>query len=97
MLNALNALSDEGSLLTVGFFANPTLILAMMMSIALHCMICYVPFFEGIFGTVELTKNDWILVMMASVPVIFLDEILKIGARFRTRRALEKRRRASKN
>jgi P-type Ca2+ transporter type 2C len=91
MLNALNALSDEGSLLTVGLFANPLLILAIMGSVILHCIILYIPFFARIFGTAPLTFNDWKLVMVFSLPVIFLDELLKVVARFRTQRQLAER------
>ena len=60
-------LSDEGSILTTGPFINKFLCVAVMGSISLHCMICYVPFFEGVFGTIPLTTNDWILVMISDV------------------------------
>jgi len=92
MLNAMNALSDESSLLTVGLFANPLLLLAISGSVLLHCMILYIPFFERIFNTVPLTQGDWILVFCCSFPVILIDEILKIFARMRTRAALKARR-----
>jgi len=91
MLNALNALSDETSLFKIGIFCNPFLLIAIAGSVSLHCMICYIPFFNGIFGTVPLSKNDWILVMLFSVPVIIIDEILKFIARIRTRNALKAR------
>ena len=96
MFNAVNALSDEGSLFTVGLFANPFLLLAIAGSVLLHCMICYIPFFENVFGTVPLSKNDWILVIGLSAPVILLDEFIKIFARAKTRRELKKREMASK-
>jgi len=51
------------------------------MSIALHCMILYVPLFERVFNTVPLTFNDWKLVMMFSLPVIFIEEIIKYISR----------------
>ncbi len=92
MLNAINALSDESSLLTVGIFANPSLIVAILGSVLLHCMICYIPFFERIFNTVPLSKQDWMLVLLAAGPVILIDELLKILARSRTRAALKARR-----
>jgi len=44
-------------------------------------MICYVPFFEGIFNTVPLTLSDWFLVFAFSLPVVLLDEILKFVCR----------------
>ena len=86
MFNALNALSDEGSLLTVGVFANPFLILAIIGSVTLHCIILYIPFFAKIFGTAPLNFNDWKLVLVFSFPVIILDEVLKFFARIRTQR-----------
>lgn len=81
MFNALNALSEDSSLLKIGIFANPLLILAIIGSLSLHCMICYVPFFENIFNTVPLSLNDWILVVGVSAPVVLLDEILKVFSR----------------
>ena len=51
MFNALNALSEDGSLFKIGFFANPLLIGAISLSIGLHCVICYIPFIGKIFGT----------------------------------------------
>ena len=91
MLNALNALSDEASLLEIGLLANPLLLVAISGSVLFHCVICYIPFLERIFATIELTRNDWILVFLWSLPVILLDEILKIIARGRTRRELAER------
>lgn len=92
MLNALNALSDEASILTVGLFANPKLIFAIFLSVGLHCGICYIPFFSRIFGTRPLLLNDWLLVLLFTFPVIIIDEIIKIFVRARTTRALEQRR-----
>lgn len=84
MFNALNALSEDSSILSIGLFANPYLIVAIFGSMILHCMICYVPFFERIFNTVPLSCNDWILVIAVSAPVVVLDEILKFFSRMRT-------------
>lgn len=91
MLNAINALSDEASILEIGLFANPLLLLAISGSVLFHCLICYISFFENIFGTVSLTLNDWIVVFMFSGPVILLDEILKVVARAKTRKELKER------
>lgn len=55
MFNAINALSEDGSILKIGLFANPYLLIAIAGSVVLHCMICYVPLFENIFNTVPLT------------------------------------------
>merc|ERR1712032_1740614 len=60
MFNALNALSEDCSLLVVHPLVNPYLLMAMALSFALHFVILYVPFLAGIFQTVPLTWNDWI-------------------------------------
>jgi Ca2+-transporting ATPase len=91
MFNALNALSEDSSILKVGLFANPTLIVAILGSVVLHCMICYVPLFENIFNTVPLNLYDWILVIGVSAPVVLLDEILKVISRAKVERELEAR------
>lgn len=96
MLNSLNALSDESSLLSVGLFSNPVLLIAITISIVLHCGICYIPFFGDIFGTDPLSKNDWILVLMVSFPVMILDEIIKFIARRRSVKAQKERREREK-
>ena len=88
MFNALNALSEDTSLLKIGIFGNIWLLIAICFSVALHCMILYIPFFGTIFGTVPLTKNDWILVMIFSFPVIILDEVMKFISRLRNKRKL---------
>jgi Ca2+-transporting ATPase len=91
MLNALNALSEDGSLLQMPPWANPWLCLAMVVSIGLHFLILYVPWRAAIFQIVPLTKNDWALVMYFSMPVIFIDEALKACGRAYQARELRKR------
>jgi len=91
MLNALNALSEDASLLQVPPWANPWLLVAMAFSIGLHMVILYIPFCAQIFSIVPLTYNDWVLVMLFSMPVIFIDEILKCVGRAMTRAQLATR------
>mmetsp|Transcript_9814 Transcript_9814/g.26681 ORF Transcript_9814/g.26681 Transcript_9814/m.26681 type:complete len:1042 (-) Transcript_9814:320-3445(-) len=91
MLNALNALSEDGSLLQMPPWCNPWLLLAMFISFGLHFVILYVPFLASIFSIVPLTYNDWILVLAFSVPVIFIDEVLKFVGRIRADAELKER------
>ena len=88
MLNAMNALSEDGSLLQVPPWANPWLILAALSSVMVHFVVLYVPFMSRVFGVVPLTWHDWVLVMYFSLPVILVDEVLKLfGRRMHASRA----------
>jgi len=91
MLNALNALSEDGSLLQMPPWANPYLLLAMVVSIGLHIVILYVPVFASVFSIVPLTYNDWVLTMAFSSPVILIDEVLKAFGRAYQRKELAAR------
>ncbi|KAK2969603.1 hypothetical protein RJ640_008897 [Escallonia rubra] len=87
MFNSLNALSEDNSLLTMPPWMNPWLLVAMSVSFGLHCLILYVPFLADVFGTVPLSLNEWLLVLLVSAPVILIDEFLKFIARRRRWRA----------
>ena len=91
MFNALNAISEDGSLLQVPPWVNPWLLLAMFVSFGLHFVIMYVPVLATIFSIVPLTLNDWLLVLAFSFPVIIVDEGLKLVGRMRERAAFHRR------
>lgn len=89
MLNALNALSEDCSLLQVPPYVNPWLILAMIGSMMLHMLILYVPILAQIFGILPLSFAEWMLVLAFSFPVILIDEVLKFYGRLRNRRFIQ--------
>lgn len=84
MFNSLNALSEDASLVTMHPWANPWLLLAMCISFGLHFLILYVPFLNQVFGTVPLSFNEWLLVLVVAFPVILIDEILKFFGGWRS-------------
>ncbi|XVE79667.1 hypothetical protein DITRI_Ditri14bG0076400 [Diplodiscus trichospermus] len=84
MFNSLNALSEDGSLLTMPPWVNPWLLLAMSVSFGLHFLILYVPFLAQVFGIVPLSLNEWLLVIAVAFPVILIDEVLKFFGRCTT-------------
>ena len=88
MLNALNALSEDCSLLQMPPWVNPWLILAMAGSMILHCVILYVPFLSQIFGIEPLDGMEWLLVFAFSFPVIIIDELLKAFGRFKAKQQI---------
>jgi len=81
MLNAFNALSEDGSLLQMPPWRNPWLILACAGSVLVHFTILYIPFLSKIFAVCPLDGHDWALVIAFSFPVIIIDEVLKFFAR----------------
>mmetsp|Transcript_35606 Transcript_35606/g.34631 ORF Transcript_35606/g.34631 Transcript_35606/m.34631 type:complete len:113 (-) Transcript_35606:58-396(-) len=97
MLNALNALSEDNSLVTMPPWNNPFLILAIIGSILCHMVILYIPFFNTVFGIAPLNKKEWLMVMVFSVPVILIDEVLKFFGRIRNEKELQARMNEKKN
>ncbi|XP_057953655.1 calcium-transporting ATPase 4, endoplasmic reticulum-type-like [Malania oleifera] len=85
MFNSLNALSEDGSLLSMPPWVNPWLLVAMSISFGLHFLILYVPFLAQVFGIVPLSLNEWLLVLAITFPVILIDEVLKFIGRFTDR------------
>ncbi|KAF8626260.1 hypothetical protein AX15_004935 [Amanita polypyramis BW_CC] len=77
MFNAMNSLSENESLLTLPVWANPYLVGAITLSMALHFMILYVPFFATLFAITPLNRIEWQAVLYLSAPVLILDELLK--------------------
>eukprot|EP00891_Asterochloris_glomerata_P005322 jgi/Astpho2/5322/fgenesh1_pm.00075_%23_6_t len=85
MFNALNALSEDGSLLSMPPWCNPWLLVACGVSFGLHFLILYVPLLADVFSIVPLSVTEWCLVLLFAFPVILIDEVLKfIGRRYIT-------------
>merc|ERR1719193_1921173 len=81
MSNALNSVSENQSLLIMPPWINMYLIMAMGLSISLHCMILYVDIFNVVFNISALSFDQWLVVMKFSAPVLLVDEALKFIAR----------------
>lgn len=91
MLNALNALSEDGSLITMPPWSNPYLIVAMLVSFGMHFVILYVDVLAETFSVTPLDFWEWVVVMAFSLPVILIDEVLKFVGRRMSARELETR------
>ena len=77
MFNACNSLSENESLLVLPIWTNPYLVGSIALSMALHFMILYVPFFRTLFQITPLNWVEWKAVLWISAPVILIDEVLK--------------------
>merc|ERR1712060_303872 len=91
MFNALNALSEDGSLVTMPPWSNPYLLLAMVVSFGMHFVILYVDFLADMFNVMPLSWKEWKVVLAFSLPVILIDEVLKFAGRRMSARELEQR------
>jgi Ca2+-transporting ATPase len=96
MFNALNALSEDGSLLQTPPWANWYLILAMAMSFAMHFVILEIDGMDAMFSVCHLTAHEWWVVVAYSMPVIFIDEILTAVGRSMQATLLAQRRKEMK-
>ncbi|KAF9357263.1 hypothetical protein BGX26_004006 [Mortierella sp. AD094] len=81
MFNAINSLSENESLLTLPLWNNMYLVFSIILSMALHFMILYVPFFSNLFMILPLNVEEWKAVVYISLPVIVIDEALKFISR----------------
>lgn len=81
MLNAMNSLSENQSLITMPPWSNMWLIGSMALSFSLHFVILYVEVLSAVFQVTPLSGEEWLTVMKFSIPVVLLDETLKFVAR----------------
>ncbi|XP_058875569.1 sarcoplasmic/endoplasmic reticulum calcium ATPase 2-like [Acipenser ruthenus] len=81
MCNALNSLSENQSLMKMPPWSNLWLVGAICLSMTLHFLILYVDPLPMIFQIRPLSAVQWVTVLKMSLPVILLDEALKLVAR----------------
>jgi P-type Ca2+ transporter type 2A len=81
MFNALNALSENCSLLVLPPWSNPWLLGAIAVSVILHLIILYTPPLALMFSVVPLSWVEWKMVLVLSAPVVLVDEVLKCVTR----------------
>jgi len=81
MLNAMNSLSENQSLIAMPPWQNMWLVGSMALSFTLHFVILHVEVLSTVFQVTPLGVDEWITVMKFSIPVILLDEVLKFIAR----------------
>lgn len=81
-----NCRSEHHSLLEVGLFTNPHLVLAVMLSTFLQMAVNYIPFLQTVFHTVGLNLSQWgIVLLVAATPMLasIIYKHLRVRARNR--------------
>ncbi|KAL0220530.1 hypothetical protein RCL1_000384 [Eukaryota sp. TZLM3-RCL] len=77
MLNALNSISETQSLFKYPPTKNIYVVISIFFSLGLHAALLYIAPLAKIFSVAPLTRNDWFVVFILSVPVILIDEVAK--------------------
>jgi P-type Ca2+ transporter type 2C len=85
IFNAFNARSDERSAFR-GLFKNHWLWGAILLSLALHVAVIYIPFLQEAFSTVSLSLGDWLCCAAVASSVLWLRELSKVVIRATSRR-----------
>ena len=91
MFNALNALSESESLFQIPPWKNLYLALGIVGSVGMHVAVVHVPWISRIMGTVPLDWVSWKRVVALAVPVVFIEEAVKVVVRRVQRVAVNKR------
>ena len=85
IFNVFNARSDERSAFS-GLFKNHWLWGAILLSLALHVAVIYIPFLQEAFSTVSLSLGDWLRCAAVASSVLWLRELSKVVIRATSRR-----------
>ena len=88
IFNVFNARSDERSAFS-GLFKNHWLWGAILLSLALHVAVIYIPFLQEAFSTVSLSLGDWLRCAAVASSVLWLRELSKVVIRATSRRLSE--------
>ncbi len=80
LFNVFNARSDEQSAFN-GLFQNRWVWSAIVLSLAFHLAVIYVPFLQSAFSTTSLSASDWLRCAVVASSVLWLREFSKIITR----------------
>jgi P-type Ca2+ transporter type 2C len=83
VFNALNCRSRDKSVFQLGFFTNPYLIAAMVVSVLLQIGVTLIPFMQTALQTTPLTLLNWITIVAVASTVFIADELRKLALRRR--------------
>jgi potassium/sodium efflux P-type ATPase len=75
--NAYNARSHNRSVLRLGFFKNPYIILSLVASAAILFAITEISIFKTHLKLTHLTSNEWLMVFVSSAIILAIEEIRK--------------------
>jgi Ca2+-transporting ATPase len=77
LFNVLNCRSNIHSIFRIGFFSNRTSVISITGVILIQTAIVYLPWVQGVFGTVPLSLNDWLFSAVIASSIFIAFEIFK--------------------
>jgi len=87
MFLALANRSERQSFFRMPFLGNIPLLAAIVLTVALHCAVLYLPWMQGIFRTVALSWQDFGMAIALSSLILWIVEIEKLIGAWRRRAA----------
>ena len=75
LIHVFECRSERHSIFQIKLFTNPYLVGAVAISIILLCSVLYVPFLQGVFHTVALSLNEWLIVIFFSGIIAFINSV----------------------
>ena len=69
--------SENRSIFEIGFFSNPAMNKAFVVSMALQLSVLFIPFLQPIFNIAPLTATEWATVIILSLMPLIVSEIAK--------------------
>lgn len=81
MLRALCSVSNTESLFVKPPWANSWLLAGVVLPMVLHIGVLYTRPLANTFQVAPLTQQNWKTVVLFALPLVFLEEALKLGAR----------------
>ncbi|MCT1516264.1 cation-translocating P-type ATPase [Dietzia cercidiphylli] len=86
VFNLMNVRSTDGSVFSRDMAHNAPIWVALAAVPLLLVAVVQVPFLQGIFDTTPLHADEWLLAVAVGSSILWLEELRKIGARWRARR-----------
>lgn len=75
LIHVFECRSERHSIFEIKLFTNPYLVVAVLISIIMITSVLYVPFFRGIFHTVALSLNQWLIVLFFSGIIALINSV----------------------
>jgi magnesium-transporting ATPase (P-type) len=75
--NVFSCRSERYSAFKIGFFSNMRIYWGIAIALTFACTLIYVPFFQNVFNTISLGREEWGILFVLMVIIFFLEELRK--------------------